>query len=426
MCERRLPTPELVEVRLSGRTEAKCESARTTSVVVLYNHVGEDWYERLRGIDESRLGFTPEYPVAEVATVREEHEEIARALREAGYRARAVDLRNDLRDLERIVQVSRPDVIFNLVEFFHDDAGLESAVAGLFDLYRIPYTGAPPFALELCQRKALAKRVMLGAGVPTPRFRVLDEPGPLPDLELVYPLIVKPAWEDASAGVGEGSVVHDETALAVRLERVYREFEQPLLVEEFIEGRELHVSVWGDEEIEVLPPIEFDFSRLPPGHPHLISYEAKWDPLAEVYHRIHTICPARLTEQELEAVESAAIGAYEATECRDYARLDIRLCDGVPYVLEVNPNPDLTESVSFMESAEAAGYSFSGALAEIVEMAAARRPPAEPATRPQGDPPSPRMEGMLGPPQHEEVGPRPKSSGSDPQMTDEGRTSPPE
>ena len=353
---------------------SKDERPKKPSVVVLYNQVGEDIYEKVRKIDPATLGFEPEYPL-DVATAKEEYEEIARGLRRAGYRARAVNLENDLRKLERVLRRSRPDVIFNLVEFFHDDAGLESAVAGVFELYRIPYTGAGPFTLELCQRKGLTKLVLEQHDVPTPRFTLIREPAVPKNLRLRFPLIVKPAWEDASSGVGEGSVVYDRAGLARRLEHVHAEFQQPLLVEEFIDGRELHVSVWGNgDAIEVLPAIEFDFADLPEGHPRLISYEAKWNPLAEVYHRIHTVCPAPVSPAVWRRVEEVCIAAYRATGCRDYARLDIRLRRTKPYVLEVNPNPDLTESVSFMESAEVAGYAFPDALAEIVEMARARAP----------------------------------------------------
>ncbi len=354
---------------------------RKTSVVVLYNQVGEDWYEKLKEVDPSTLPFKPEYPI-HVATVKEEYEDVVGALRREGYRARAVNLENDLRKLERVVKRSRPDVILNLVEYFHDDAGLEAAVAGMFDLYRIPYTGAPPFALELCMDKALTKQILQANRIPTPRFKLLHEPKVPKRLGLRYPVIVKPTWEDASAGVHKNSVVHDDHQLAERLQPLFEEFCQPILVEEFVDGRELHVSVWGNDPPEALPPIEFDFSALPPDYPPIISYAAKWDPLDEAYHRVHTVCPAPLSKRLLRKIENVAVRAYEITECRDYARLDIRLKDDKPYVLEVNPNPDLTEGVSLLESAEQAGYSFSQALAHLVELAAERKPEPTPAREP--------------------------------------------
>jgi D-alanine-D-alanine ligase len=363
-------------------TDHEKAKKRKKSVVVLYNHIGEDPYEKLRHVDPQRLEFQPEYPI-HVSTVTEEYEDIVRALRSAGYRARAVNLENSLKKLQRILGRSRPDVVFNLVEFFHDDAELETAVAGVFDLYQIPYTGASPFALGLCLRKGLTKRVLQDHGVPTPKFKILYEPELPKRLGLHYPVIVKPAWADASAGVNKDSVIRDPRdpqLLAEQVKHVYDEY-GAVLIEEFIEGRELHVSVWGNDDPKCLPPVEFDFSKLPPEYPPIISYAMKWNPLDEVYHRVDTLCPAPLDKRVLRKIQTVAIRAYEATECRDYARLDIRLKDNKPYVLEVNPNPDLTEGVSFMDSAEQAGYTFAQALARIAELALERKPePAQPAT----------------------------------------------
>lgn len=354
-----------------------------TSVLVLYNQVGEDEYQHLKHVDPKTLGFEPVYPL-DVATSAEEYRAIVKALRSEGFKVRAANVREDLGRLERLLRRNRPDVIFNLVEFFHESAELEAAVAGLFELYQIPYTGAPPFALALCQRKGLTKQVLLANGVPTPKFRSLTEARIPRRHGLRYPLIVKPAREDASAGVDEKAVVHDYAELQARLEHVFAEFRPPVLVEEFIEGRELHVGVFGNDAPEVLPAVEFDFSDLPADYPAIISYEAKWDPLQEIYHRVHSVCPAKVSRRAWKKVQDVCLRAYRVCGCRDYARLDIRLANSHPYILEVNPNPDLTEGVSFMESAEVAGYPFPEALRRIVEMALARKPheapaPAEPA-----------------------------------------------
>jgi D-alanine-D-alanine ligase len=246
-------------------------------------------------------------------------------------------------------------------------------VAGFLDLYRIPYTGATPMALAICRRKGLLKNLLLASGVSTPRFHQIWKPKIAVRHGLHYPLIVKPAREDASAGVEERSVVYDRAQLLAQLERVFAEFAPPILVEEFIEGREFHISILGNDPPEMLPPLEYDFSDLPPDQPSVLSYAAKWDPLAEVFHRVAAHCPADISKRLAKRIEEVALRAYRVSGCRDYARLDLRVsADNHIYVLEANPNPDLTEGVSFMHSAEVAGYSFAKTLRRIVEMAQGR------------------------------------------------------
>ena len=342
------------------------------SVVLLYNSVSDEGYEALRKVDPASLGFTPQYDIA-VATVAEEYAAIAAALRRERFAVRSVNLAESLAPLERLAHRRPPFVVFNLVESFHDDAELEPAVAGFLDLYRIPYTGAAPMALALCRRKGLLKRLLLASGVPTPRFHQLWRPKIPLRHGLHYPLIVKPAREDASVGVEGRSVVYDRAELLAQIERVFAEFQPPVLVEEFIEGREFHVSILGNDPPEVLPLIEYDFSALPPDQPALISYAAKWDPLAEVFHQVASHCPAEVPKRLARRIEEVALRAYRVSGCRDYARLDLRVAmDNHVYVREANPNPDLTEGVSFMESAEVAGYSFSRTLRRLVEMAQGR------------------------------------------------------
>ncbi len=364
--------------RRSGAGDGYLMTHKQTSVTVVYNHAEEDVYEKLQHVDPTLLGFEPEYDI-HVPTVDEEYKAIVKALRQRGFKVRVVNIKDDIRKLQGVVRRNPPDVVFNLVEHLRDDAEMEPAVAGFFDLHRTAYTGAPPFALSLCHKKGLTKQVLQANGVPTPRFRILERPKIPVRHGLRYPLIVKPSHADASMGVEAGSVVHNYDELRKRLETVFAEFDPPILVEEFIEGRELHVAILGNDTPVLLPIIEFDFSDLPPEHPAIISYDAKWNPLDEIYHRVHTVCPAKLSQRAVKKVEDVALRAYRLTGCRDYARLDIRLAKrNQPFVLEVNPNPDLTEGVSFMESAEAGGYTFSETLAKIVEFALERAPGPEP------------------------------------------------
>ena len=347
-------------------------SEQPVTVAVLYNQTGEDEYAKLRDVDPATLDFKPEYNI-HVATSEEEYEAVAKALKLEGFRVRLVNVEENTRKLQRALSQPRPDVVFNLIEHFHDNAQLETSVAGLYELYKLPYTGAPPFALSLCQRKGLTKQVLLANGVPTPRYRLLQIPKIPRRHGLRYPLIVKPAREDASSGVTKESVVHDYDELKGRLERVLQEFGPPALVEEYIDGRELHVSVLGNSPPIVLPMIEFDFSEVPEDHPRIISFAAKWNPLEEIFHRVHSVCPAKVPKRIRRKIEEICLEAYRVTGCRDYARIDVRLSKrNKAFVLEVNPNPDLTEGVSFMESAEKGGMSFQQTLRMIVEYAIER------------------------------------------------------
>lgn len=345
--------------------------SRGTSVAIVYNNTGVDHFERMGEVDPATLDFTPVYPL-KVKTIIEEYHAIVKALKKEGYQVTLFNTEDDLNRLQQLL-ADPPDVIFNLVEMFHSDPHLESAVAGLFDLHEIPYTGAAPFGLQLCQHKAITKQILMKQGIATPGYRLLRTPRIGRAHGLRYPLIVKPGREDASVGVEAGSVVYDYGQLVSRVNLVFESFQQPILVEEFIPGKELHVSILGNDRPQVLPIIEYDFSDLPEEHPAIITYNVKWNPLDQAYHKVHAICPAEIPPKVGETVRDQALQAFQATQCRDYARIDMRLTESdTPCVLEVNPNPDLTEGVSFMQSAELAGMSFSQTLAKIVDLARAR------------------------------------------------------
>ena len=345
------------------------------NVLVLYNNMEEaDEYMALRSVDPATLGFEPRYRIA-VATAQEEYDAIINALCREGFSTKGVNLNDDFELLRKLLTQNPPDVIFNLVEFFHNDLNHEGAVAGFYDLFSIPYTGATPFCLSLCRRKDLVKQLFMQNGIATPRFLTVNNAVMSADHGLGYPLIVKPSRGDGSVGVEAHTVVHDYTQLKKRLKSAFDEFQCSILVEEFIGGRELHVSVFGNNPPEALPIIDFNFSELPDNHPHLLTYDIKWNPLSPAYHKVHSICPATLEPEMERQVKELSVRAYQTTCCRDYARVDLRLGkNNVPYVLEVNPNPDLTEGVSFMDSAEQAGYSFPEMLKKITDLALERAP----------------------------------------------------
>jgi len=247
-------------------------------------------------------------------------------------------------------------------------------VVGLFELMGIPYTGSPPFALANCQNKVIAKKLLNSNGIETPSYFLASD---LPEKikhELKYPLIVKPAFEDASVGIENESIVKNKSELLARMEHVLHKFIQPVLIEEYIEGRELNIAVFEDEGTRILPVSEIDFTEMPDHLHNIVSYQAKWDPQHESYHKTIPICPAILPPEIEKKVREISIKAFHVMGCRDYARVDVRLSkDDELFVLEVNPNPDLTEGAGFMRSAEAAGMSYSQVLKKIINMAYSRK-----------------------------------------------------
>ena len=355
---------------------------RKVDVAVLYNFLGEDEFETLRrGLQEGETQLSPELAEEydaeavgdEIATVAEEIQAVEDGISGAGFKARTINIKDDFQILMQALTTPRPDVVFNLVEWFNDDSWLEDRVAALYDLLQIPYTGSPPVALATCQRKDRTKEILQANGVPTPRFMVVTGE-PIPRLGgLRYPVIVKPTRADASEGISEESVVENRSRLEQQVRMILKDYEQPALVEEFIAGRELGVSVLGNDPPRVLPLEEMDFSELPAGYRGIISFESKWDPLNEVYHKSELICPAKVSKSVARRASEMALRAYQVMGCRDYARIDIRMDRrGRLYVLEVNPNPDLSEAVGFGASARAGGLSFRQTLRHIVRSALKR------------------------------------------------------
>ncbi len=234
------------------------------------------------------------------------------------------------------------------------------------------FTGADSQALVLAQDKRLVKSVLRRSAVPTPAWKIYESSAE--NGWQRFPAIVKPAFEHCSFGVTREAVVCSPQELRRRIEYVLDVFSQPALVEEFIDGREFHVTVIGNGTLQVLPPAEMDFSAFDDVRDRLCTYESKFDPQSLPYNAIRLCLPAPLTAEEQAKLERVSVAAYRATNCRDYARMDIRLKNGVFYVLDVNPNADLTPEASSALAAEAAGYSYGRLGSWLVNLAAQRHP----------------------------------------------------
>lgn len=291
---------------------------------------------------------------------------IAASLERRGHHSVLVPLEYSLSEFISRLESSQPDVVFNLCSCAWGEGRFEAHVAALLELMGMPFTGCGSLPLALCLNKVEAKRTLQRSGIPTPEFAVVHSEAEIPQ-RIKFPSIVKPAAEDASIGIDNDSVVDSVDVLKNRLEFLASYYPPPYLVERFIAGRELNVALWGGEQEDVLPISEICFEDMPAGLWSIVSYAAKWHKDTPEYQFTVEICPAKLNKITRKRVEGVAQAAYNTLRCDGYARVDIRLDkDGIPWVLEVNPNPSIAEDGGFFRSAKAAGLDYDAMIERMV------------------------------------------------------------
>jgi D-alanine-D-alanine ligase len=266
----------------------------------------------------------------------------------------------------------RPDVIFNLFEGVSDNGETEAYVAGALEWLGIPFTGCPFQSLCLARNKPLTKRLLRGDGLPTPDFMVVDAL-PVPECTLPWPVIVKPAEDDASVGLDQGSVVSDQVQLNERVEWMIQTYGPPVLVEEYLAGREFNVALIENPDLRTLPVSEIAFAESGGDYWPIVTYEAKWKPGSRDFEATPARHPAIINARLGDRLTSLAVRAYQLLGCRDYARVDFRVRHpGKPYILEVNPNPDISPNAGLAAALNAAGLSLSQFVVDLVWRALAR------------------------------------------------------
>jgi len=327
------------------------------SIAVLHN------LRRLRnrpGDTGEAAGLEAEYDTQETVDA------LCAALEAAGHRAVAIEADADC--VQHLRQ-RRPDLVFNVAEGLPAE-GREAQAPALCDLLGIPYTGSGVLTLALCLDKAMAKRVLLQQGIPTPAFRLVRPGEPAGASGLRFPLFVKPVGEGTSMGISPHSVVHDPAELDRQVRAVHGAYRQAALVEEFLEGREFTVGLLGNGPVTVLPITEINYGALPAGYPPVYTYQFKKEWEEDRYYFL----PAPLDEALQRRVAETALAASGALGCRDVSRIDLRLDRaGVPHVLEINPLPGMAPGVSDLpKQADAAGLGYGGLVCAIVEAALRR------------------------------------------------------
>jgi D-alanine-D-alanine ligase len=314
----------------------------------------------------------------DATSVRASAKAIASALIESGYTVELTGVHGtEVYDVLARLSASKTDLLFNLCESMDGDPRNEPTFAGLLDLFKIPYTGADLLALASCLYKQRTKDILLANGVPTPPYRFLRDEADLADPALDaldYPWFVKLGHEDASLGITEANVVADAASLRARARELMRDHHQAILAERYVEGREINVTLMGHgERVEVLPLHEIDFAAMPSDRPRIVSYAAKWDEHHVDYAGTKPVPLRDASATVIAEIERVARAAWRAVELRDYGRVDLRVdANGVPWVIDVNPNPDISPDAGCARAAAAAGMTYPQMVSRIAELALAR------------------------------------------------------
>lgn len=310
-------------------------------------------------------------------------EQLAATLEDLDHGVTRIPVDADVAPVIEGLRKARPELVFNLTESFAGVSSMDSNLAALLSLLELRYTGSSPSGLMVAGDKSLTKKVLSFHSIKTPEFATVFRGAVDWAGDIQFPLIVKPPHEDASIGISNGAIVTDLQQLLGKIDALQEEFKTPILIEEFVEGREFYVGVLGNMNPAALPIMEMDFSGLPEGAPKIASWEAKWgadgsgagagaEQSAE-FAGTRSIIATGLDDELTERIQKTAVSAFEALRLRDYARIDMRVKpDGEIFVIEVNPNCYLEREAEFARSAAQDGINYHALIARILEFALAR------------------------------------------------------
>jgi len=300
-------------------------------------------------------------------------DQVVEALTAGGHEATVLGVHRDLHALIDGLTKPKPELVFNLFENFGKVRFGAVGVVGLLDLLEVPYVGGGPGEFFVQQDKAVTKKLLAFERVQFPDFAVFARGSEFETGgNLRMPLFVKPLTMDASIGIESNSLVDNTRDLLRRISTIHTRIKDDALVEEYIDGRELHVGLIGNQRPEVLPPIEIDFTGMPDGLPHILGGKAKWDVDSPEYKGTKSVL-AELAPDLRAKVDQAALAAYRALRVRDYGRVDLRVtAAGEVFVIEVNASCYLERESEYALAAQAAGMTQAKLVNRIVDCATER------------------------------------------------------
>ncbi len=312
----------------------------------------------LAGTDDPRMEtFRTEYDVKQ-------------ALLALGHEVRVVGVYDDLAPVRKTIEEWKPHIAFNLVEDFAGVSAFDYYMVSYLAMMKIPYTGCNPRGLLLARDKALSKKLLAFHRIPVPEFTVFPYGRPVrPSRRMRYPVIVKSLTEEGSVGIAQASFVENADQLRERVTLIHEKFQGDAIAEQYIDGRELYVTVIGNTQLKVLPIRELAFRETPEKRPRLATYKVKWDPKYRERWGIDYGFAAHLPEGMAERIATLCKRIYRILDLSGYARIDLRVtAEGELYVLEANPNPGIARDEDTTLSARKAGIGYREFIQQLIQL----------------------------------------------------------
>lgn len=301
--------------------------------------------------------------------------DVIRALRSLGHEVLVKGIGGELAEIREPIEQFDPHIAFNLLDHFDGEILFDQNVVSYLELVGMPYTGCNPRGLILARDKALSKKILTYHRIPVPEFAVFRRGRKVRrPKRLEFPVIVKSLLEQASAGISQASVVHNDEALAERVSFIHDRIGTDAIAEQYIDGRELYVGLIGNSRVQVFPVWELVFGNMSERAPRIATAKVKFDVEYQKERKIEN-AEAELPDEVATKIQKVAKRVFRRLDMNGYARIDIRLsADNVPYVLEANPNPQIAWRDEFAESAEKAGMEYSALIQRILNLGLSWQP----------------------------------------------------
>ncbi|RZF22479.1 ATP-grasp domain-containing protein [Halobacteriovorax vibrionivorans] len=292
---------------------------------------------------------------------------VIKTLKSLGHNVKVVGLYSDLMPLREAIDEFKPNIVFNLLEEFNGNVLFDQNVVSYLELLKVKYTGNNPRGLMIARDKAMAKKLLSYHRIKTPQFQVFKNRKKTKlSKKLKFPLIVKCLYQDASLGISGASIVKSEEKALERIKYLMDKYEEEVIVEEFIEGREFFVGVIGNKRLTILPILELRFNKVDKPELELYSEKAKWNMKYRKSKGID-IELADIPKEVKERIIKICKRTYKVLELNGYARIDLRVDEnGIPYIIEANPNPNIAMKDEFAMAAESAGISYKKLITKLV------------------------------------------------------------